>query len=177
MKIDFLKVKIPSDCIHSFDNNHDAVDTTNSKKRGLHYMIDTNPEFGINKTFVNDVSVTVNVSAKVLLDNYLDSISIDNIGQVFETFNKVSPLKFNVNDAIENAVVLNVDNTSNIKPTTDLQTVRDAMLLSKTNPKFITNQFNGRSLGIEINGSIKSEKRRLIGYSKPLDLQKKRGNK
>jgi len=64
--------------------------------------------------YTNEI-VKIELSAKILHENYFKLISIDTIEEVFERLNDYGILEFNINEAIENAKILKCDFTKNVK--------------------------------------------------------------
>lgn len=178
---DTLKLQVPASCLVGYDKHSPMLQkefiSVGGKPVGNVYTSFSDSSFGLNraKLDISKNAFTFGFSEKILLDDYLlGGITINSIEQALTNHNKVSPFTLDINSTIENAVVLVSDSTQMIEPSYDIKLCRDALLGFCINPKFTTKLYDGwRGLGIEFNGSVSTEKRRLIMYSKYIQLQKK----
>lgn len=173
-RLDTIKVSMPIDCITSFDKNDSRVVKKTEERNDVAFsyrVIDGHSSFGVKRTSVRDHEVIINLSAKCLLDNYFEGINRDTIEQVVDSYNSVSPLKIDSNSFLEHSVILSCDSTQMIYPDYDLSLCRESMTSLRTNSRCrIVSYSTYGNCGIEINSSIKREKRRLIMYSKYTDM-------
>ena len=112
-------------------------------------------------------------SAKVLKDEYLDGITINNWDKCFETLKPI--IDVDTNRVYDTGKVFLCDSTNNISldaigvPSTK---VYPALLAAKSNQRFLpVSYFSKKKQGIEFRG-IQQEKNRMIVYAKHLDLLK-----
>lgn len=181
-RLDTIKLSMPIDCALDINLNDDRVqrvERITSLSRSTSIQVPGERSLGIGRTFIeNAKEIKISMSAKSLLDDYLKGISINTIEQVIDNYNSYSPLKLSKNKVIECASLLLCDSTQMIYPTYDLTICRDSMVMLRTNSKCTITSYNkNNNAGIEINSSTKKEKRRLIMYSKHLDLTKSMNSK
>jgi hypothetical protein len=182
ISLDTIKLSMPIDCSLGINMNDDRiqrVEKVTSFSRSSSVQIAGESALGIGRTFIeNAINIKLSISAKSLLDNYLKGINTNTIEQVIDNYNSYSPLKLDKNKVIEHASILLCDSTQMIYPTYKLSTCRDSMIMLRTNSRCTITSYNKRkNSGIEINSSVKKEKRRLIMYSKHLELTKSMNSK
>jgi len=178
VRLDTIKLSMPYDVVSSFNINDERVINTiytqdGSSKQTI--RIEGDKSFGISSSFIKNEGreVVLNMSAKCLFDNYLESININTIDEALSNYNQYSPLKVDVQKAIENSRLYICDSTQMIYPNYDLNMCKDSLLVMRTNSRCDVKPYSGRNqCGIVFNSSTKKEKRRLTIYSKELDLTK-----
>jgi len=124
----------------------------------------------INKSFKMDFS------AKILLDDYFQGISINTIEQAIGMINQLGIVELDEKKVIESGVFHHVDSTNNVDMATyDLQNqwndISSSLTLAKSNNRFTAHSYNRlKNKGIEFRGNHTTEKNRLIFYDKPTEL-------
>ncbi len=114
-KFDMLKIQTSFDSVKSFDRLSDSIIynprvNKNNEIEEMNHTMKGFKEFGIKNTFIRESrnQIVMEFSGKILLDDYHKLITEDTIQQCIERYNEVSPLKFDVNKAIEIHMFLNV---------------------------------------------------------------------
>lgn len=120
-----------------------------------------------------NVSCHVTFSAKVLTDNYLQGITVNNWNQVLTTLKPI--IEIDTNTVYDESRVYRCDTTNNI----DIEvigytpkTIYSGLLASRTNTNFKDHRYNSKTKQGIVFAGLQQEKNRLIAYSKSLDLQK-----
>jgi|TARA_R110001592_G_C13134982_1_gene746882 hypothetical protein len=179
-KFDRLKIIAPLDCIKSLDTDSNDVlyRPTVNKSREIEsesWQVLGNKHYGIRRTAVNAGrnEVTIDFSAKILLDDYNKLVSINNIQQCLNRYSEATPLKLNVQKFMDSAKVINCDTTQMIYPDYDINLCTDSLMMYDTKDRCqVTRYFKKQNSGIEFNASIQKEKRRLILYDKHSSIMK-----
>ena len=177
IRLDSIKVKLPIDSIIDIRNlNANNMIHTTQKVEGIEYSSLTQKGFagyGIGQTKVNEDSVLLNLSAKVLLDNYLEGINQNTIAQAFENYNKVSNVMLDIDKALEGQF-LTCDSFQMIKPKYSISDCINSLTLLRTNNNFDVQLYEKKhNEGAVLTHQIKTEKRRLILYNKHIELMLK----
>lgn len=128
-----------------------------------------NKNYGLKNIEVYGDYSTVEVSAKILRDNYSDSISINTLDRMIDEINSLGVIKIN-NTTLDSAELLRCDVTKNIKVNNVKESVR-SLLLGKSNTGFKTDDYQRENnLGITFTGRQKTYKNRQIYYDKTTEL-------
>jgi hypothetical protein len=123
--------------------------------------------------------ITIEASAKVLLDRYLDGISINTFGQLIETINNTNYLLLDLEACYNQGRFLKIDTTTNVHMSGyDNDLVGHWNLISPHLANAINNSHfypkiysASRNKGIAFLGDQQVEKNRLIAYCKIVELQ------
>jgi len=177
IRLDSIKVKLPIDSIADIKNfNAMNMIHTTQKIQGVEHSSLTQKGyagFGIGATKVSEDSVLLNLSAKVLLDNYLEGINQNTIAQAFENYNKVSNVMLNIDKALEGQF-LTCDSFQMIRPNYSISDCINSLTLLRTNNNFDVQLYEQQhNEGAVLTHQIKTEKRRLILYNKHKELMLK----
>jgi hypothetical protein len=123
--------------------------------------------------------IQIDASAKVLLDNYFDGITINTFAQVIETINSTGYVLLDLERCYNQGKFLKIDTTNNIHMggyDNDLvgnwNSIYPHILNGINNPHFIGKPYyRNDNKGVTIIGDQKVEKNRLIAYCKKVELQ------
>jgi hypothetical protein len=111
------------------------------------------------------------LSAKVLKDQYFELININTIERVFSEVNQVSPVTFDIGKAIDTTRVLTMDCTDNLKLSREPAEYLNALNQIRINEKYnVTDYRMPGNKGVVIAGKQKTFKERQIFYVKQLDI-------
>jgi hypothetical protein len=112
------------------------------------------------------------LSAKVLKDQYFELINKNTIERVFSEVNTFSPITFNVGNAIDTTRVLSMDCTNNLKLSREPIDYVLALNQIRINEKYQVSDYKqpGKNVGIVIAGKQKSFKERVIFYDKQVNI-------
>jgi hypothetical protein len=123
-------------------------------------------------------NLTLQLSAKVLSENYYDLINVNTIEQVFDNINKTGIVEINKQNA-SNFKILSCDFTNNIKGDHTPHEYIEACQLMSLNSRYKVDVYNGKGdhnnkNGIVFNGRQKTFKERCIMYGKKDEIIKDR---
>lgn len=144
VRLDSLKLQIQDDCIDSFDRNYineaidrqiidgEMIDRTKNKK-----LISAGKVLGLkNIEIQNSGSINIELSAKILKENYPALINRNNIEYLTDCLNENKAIRFNKNRLIDSALVLSCDCTQNLEVSRDKQQYLKALYELRTNTKY-----------------------------------------
>lgn len=122
--------------------------------------------------------ITIEASAKVLLDNYFDGISINTFAQLIDTINSTGHLLLDLEGCYNYGRFLNIDTTNNVHMggyNNDLvgnwNSIYPHLANAVNNPHFRPIVYTHKSnKGVAFMGDQKNEKNRLIAYCKHVEL-------
>ena len=130
---------------------------------------------GLNRISIDKLSntTTIEVSAKILKQNYIEGINKNTINEVIDNINSHNIVKFNTNNLIDNATLLRMDITDNVKIKLLDRTILYKTLSTIPLPKIIqTTLWNTKqNLGVCWKGTQTSLKDRFIAYDKTMQLK------
>mgnify|MGYP003376527571 FL=1 len=165
---------MPFDCIKSF-NKQEFLERDISQNGQLLSKSFTvnNPIPGLKSIQVNELTdqVTIETSAKILKDNYLQGINLNTLGQYIDSINGTN-LVYIMSDKIDQATCLKIDTTQNIewhktKPIDVIQSIH----LSAINDNYHNTIYNSKTeKSIRCKGKQKTINSTLTIYYKYLEL-------
>ena len=130
---------------------------------------------GLNRISIDKLSntTTIEVSAKILKQNYFEGINKNTLNEVIDNINSHNIVKFNSNNLIDNATILRMDVTDNVKMQLLDRTILYKTLSTIPLPKVIQTTLNNtkQNLGVTWKGTQKSLKDRMICYDKAIHLK------
>ena len=130
---------------------------------------------GLNRISIDKLSntTTIEVSAKILEQNYIEGINKNTINEVIDNINSHNIVKFNTNNLIDNATLLRMDITDNVKIKLLDRTILYKTLSTIPLPKIIQTTLNNtkQNLGVTWKGTQKSLKDKMICYDKAIHLK------
>lgn len=187
IRIDSLHIEIPIEGIQSF-NRKSFVHQLEQSDPGIsivdRYKLRSDVKsVGFSGAVIDNInqSAKLNISAKVLKDDYFEGINFNSVERVVHAINQSGIVHICPDIFINEGRALNVDETHNVNMGYGLAEnwhhVSSELAISVLNPKFQPNVHNTkRNQGITFKGSQTSQKNRLIMYNKYIELMKA-GNK
>ena len=141
------------------------------RKNEVKYNLKNDLPKGINHLVATEHGLTIELSAKVLRENYFEGININTIEQVWDTLRKIDQLTLDTG-SMEQTSILRCDSTHTlpIEDTQSISSILTALSLAPTNFKYSTKDYKGESLIFINKGTSKRE--RLILYDKLNELRK-----
>lgn len=133
-----------------------------------------NVAVGCNRIVVDrsNENVMVDISAKILGEDYHKLISIDSIGQVCDKINQIGVIEFDSNQLINQSKMLRVDFCNDIQLSENVEEYFPQLLGIRPNRKYHVSRYKAkRNQGVAINGTQRSFKERMILYDKHLELK------
>lgn len=124
-------------------------------------------------------SIILQTSAKILGDDYLKGISINNIERVFDQVNRMGEGKFEIDAtrAIDEGRFISIDTTDNVVVDRELMEYFEAFRAYRSSQKYKSEFYNQRgNQGITYKGNQTSFKERMIIYNKHIELSQKPDN-
>jgi hypothetical protein len=130
---------------------------------------------GLNRISIDKLSntTTIEVSAKILKQNYIEGINKNTLNEVIDNINSHNIVKFNSNNLIDKATILRMDVTDNVKIKLLDRSVLYKTLSTIPLPKIIQTTLNNtkQNLGVTWKGTQTSLKDRMIAYDKAIQLK------
>lgn len=126
---------------------------------------------GLNFVRVDRISGKINleISGKILKENYHEGININSIENVIYNLNKNSGIKFDTDKIINQAIVMRCDCTDNLQMSNDVSQYIDDMTLYRINTKYKVDNYINKASVIFTN-QAKSYKERIIFYDKMYEI-------
>jgi hypothetical protein len=181
--LDTTKFIIPIDALNSIDHSKFLIKETSdheNNSKGIIRVLDSDYKLpGIrNISIINDSTIQIELSAKILADNYLQGININTIEQAFTRLNDAG-IDLNINDAIESGGIRCCDITSGVYMAKDeFSSLKIAMMATMMHPKLrIESYTDTGNEGIEFKGIWRTKKERLIIYPKDDEMRPIASNK
>jgi len=177
IRLDRIKLSIGSDAITGIDTDRMKLNQETIPGNGvlLSEELSTvnSPGIGIKRIRYDKIKqeAIIEVSGKVLRDQYFELINKNTIERVFSEINKCSPVTFDPGKAIDTAMVLTMDCTDNLKVSNDPADYLTALNQIRIDERYnLTKYKEPGNKGLVITGKQKSFKERQIFYIKLLDL-------
>jgi hypothetical protein len=176
LKIDTIKLKAPIDTLRDFNPEQMDFDT---KKRGDKLVksqyLKTNIGVGFKTATIDtlDNSVLIEISAKILAENYYSLINQNTIEQAIDTINTTGVVNLDRNQFIDTAQIMRCDITQNLHPSQKIENYFTALSMLPITDKYnVAIYKNGgvKNNGIVISGKQKTFKERQIFYNKLTDV-------
>ena len=178
LRLDSIKILAPMDTLIEYDTKH--FKEKKEVENGL-LMSDTlttqNIDFGFNRFVIDKKAnnLVIEVSAKLLKDDYAQGINIDTFEQVISNINASKRVKIDASMIYSKGQLLRADVTDNIKMDTykgsDLYTDLACIPLQ---PKYDITPYGkatANRTGLVFKGKQKTFKERVILYDKSIELQ------
>lgn len=173
--VDTLKVKVTAEVCSLNLSKFDRKETVKSNGitfNSFSYSDNTAGLKGIQYR-PNTGDVIIEVSAKVLKENYIELINLDTIQQVSDRINATGVIHLHVTDLLELSEVLRCDYCSNLKADKDLQRYLDYLAFIQI-PNYRTDTYKrySQTQSVIYKDRLKTSKDRLICYNKLDELKK-----
>jgi hypothetical protein len=176
IKLDSVKLKAPLECVKHLSKS--GFLHQNSTKDGnlvsdKHLL--SKVSLGLKSISVDNIagSIVLELSAKILRDQYAELIGINTIERCISEIEKNSPLKLRPAEFMESAEVLRCDVTKNLKMAAPPKAYITALHHLRVNNRYKVDAWHQRgNNGIVFHSKATSFKERIIFYDKLLDTQK-----
>ena len=176
MNIDSIKIRFPIDCLHEFRES--AFDTIQTDSMQFHdtkiqYKLTAKKPLGMKDIVLNQTQgyATLEMSAKILKENYFKLINGNTIENVFENVNASGLIQLDVNNVIETADVLRCDVTTDLH-TKDIKQHLRSLSVFRLNQKYECKMFPS-SIAFNRNVATKGLKEYQTFYCKETDMRRK----
>jgi len=177
VNLDSIKILVHNGCINSLATRGECLNKYDKLGELIIDKIDYDKlgDRGLNRISIDNLknTTTIEVSAKILGKDYIQGINKNTIEQVIQTINDKNYVKFNDKSFIDNATLLRMDVTDNVKMQLLDRTILYKTLSTIPLPKVIqTTLWNTKqNLGVCWKGTQTSLKDRIIAYDKSIHLK------
>lgn len=183
MRIDSNTIQVSFESLNYIDFNNKYLVHNNPTKNGIilkdiYSMQSQDLPIGINGITIDNLrqSVSINTSAKLLKENYLEGINKNTFNQFIDSINEMGIIELNPYKVYTDGLFQKIDTTNNVNLTgmynldTQWKEVVNCLSIAKMNERFNVEPYSEKgNQGIVYRGNQK-EKNRLIMYNKHLDL-------
>jgi len=179
IRLDTVKLFIPAEAIQDVNMQGLILDegrtATNEDIIYQEYKTPSSPGIGLKQVTykLGKEEVSVELSAKILKEEYYKLINRNTIERAFDEVNSSSPITFDTGRAIDTATVGKMDVTDNLHLTSSPEKYLIALNQVRLNDRYNVNDYRQPgNKGIVIQGKQKTFKERMIFYLKELDLNR-----
>ena len=190
MRIDSNKIQVPFDAVNSINYSNPYLIHNRPIKNGeaikdIHTILSNDLPIGVSGISIDNLrqQVTIQTSAKLLCNQYLDGINTNTYSQWIDSINGLGVVNIDKYKTFEQGMFQLIDTTNNV----DLSSLYDLdkqwnevlgyLELAKLNDRFSIDEYDRKdNQGISYIGNQK-EKNRLIMYRKYLDLTSSKDKK
>lgn len=176
--LDSTKLIVPIEVINNFNKDlfrFSSDKNSSNEKLTDKAILSNTPLHGLKSIVLDNLNHTLQVelSAKILGNNYPKGLNINTIIQAVETINKTGIVSINQNKLIETAEVLRCDVTDNIKPEVSAEVIYKTLAALPIAKKYHVDLFNTKSnQGVVWKGNQKTVRDRQIFYTKLIEIQR-----
>jgi len=133
-------------------------------------------KLGFKQISINDNNVQIQLSAKILREQYPDLINSSTIERVFHEINKTGLITFDIPSAIDASEVLHCDVTKNLQLNEEPHSYIHILNCYNTNPRYNVKYFDSKkNNGVLFEGNQTSFTERFYAYDKYKEIQRKQG--
>lgn len=174
MNLDTVNLLIPNtDCIKLVNDDYLINSVKTDRGRVISDQLQIKPECKVTglKNIIHDKlsgETKIELSAKILRENYSDGISENSIENVVHNLNGNNAICFHPDKFIDDAIVLRCDVTDNLIVSRDIAEYISALSLYRINNKYTVDQYRRES--IVFRNNAKSYRERMILYDKMSDV-------
>lgn len=181
VRIDSITLKLPTDAINGIDYNKlpKGIKEREDGREVKNVDVAKGIDYGLNRIQVDNLqsSIIIDLSAKILKDNYKQSICLDTVTQLTDEINSHGIINVN-SDTLLQSTVLKCDPVETIPVSKLSRTINSVVQFANMNSSYDVDYFTVKgSLGYSANRKVKSYKERQTGYSKLHDLSKDKYNR
>jgi len=174
-QFDTIKLSIGSNSIKSINTDLFKWTLAQGNDSKLYTSRIENLPIGVSSIkWLEGADMQLTFSAKILKDDYLTGLNVQNWNRCFEALSNIA--LFDENKVYDTATILSCDSTNNVlihRINENPNNIYTSLLASRGNDKFLPQSYKSKHQhGIEFRGMHRTEKNRMIVYSKYLDLLK-----
>jgi len=172
--LDSIKILAPISSVENYnkllytDKLESDIDNVTSQKSVLRYS----NTVGLKSVVIDRIkdNVCIEMSAKVLLNDYIRGLNINTISDAINNINKGNEIRFN-STFLDSAEILRADVTDNIKPLQYSEQFYSSLSTIPIAKKYHIDLYNRKNnLGIVFKGNQKTVRDRMIIYDKCTDI-------
>ena len=174
-QFDTIKLNVDSSCIKTINTDLFKWTLAQGNDSKLYTSRIENLPIGVSSIkWLEGADMQLTFSAKILKDDYLTGLNVQNWNRCFEALSNIA--LFDENKVYDTATILSCDSTNNILIDSigeSQNNIYTSLLASRGNDKFLPQSYKSKyENGIEFRGMHRTEKNRMIVYSKSMDLLK-----
>jgi len=126
---------------------------------------------GLKNIEVTTNNLIIELSAKILKENYYEGINKNTVSQMVDNINGCKSIKLNANKFIDSAKVLRCDVTDNLKVKNNVNDYLSLLNTYKVNSDYLVSFYNRKAgSSIVFDRNVKSYKERLTLYDKEKEI-------
>lgn len=130
---------------------------------------------GLKNIEVTTNNLIIELSAKILKENYYEGINKNTVSQMVDNINGCKSIKLNTNKFIDSAKVLRCDVTDNLKVKNNVNDYLSLLNTYKVNSDYLVSFYNRKAgSSIVFDRNVKSYKERLTLYDKEKEIYRDR---
>lgn len=175
LRLDSIKILAPMDCLNNYDSNH--FKDKKEVEKGL-IITDTltanNIDHGFNRFVIDKKAnnIVIELSGKILKDDYAKGINIDTFEQVIDNINASKRVNIDASMIYNEGKLLRADVTDNVKfeDYKGCNLYADMSCIPLPNKYDITSYNQAKNKGLVFKGKQKTFKERFILYDKIIEL-------
>jgi hypothetical protein len=179
--LDSIKIKIPIDCVEieglcniGRNRKFDSISRNGILEKSI--LNEKEKPIGFKSATIDHMgnNLILELSAKILVDNYLKGICINTIEQMFYSINKYLGIGINLEQALNNSDILRTDVTVNVPFEMELfPELKNWMEAAFWNVNYqITNYQKPNNKGLVVAGLYTTKKDRIIFYDKGEEISR-----
>jgi hypothetical protein len=179
--LDSIKIKTPIDCVEieglsniGSNRKFDSISRNGILEKSI--LNEKEKPIGFKSATIDHMgnNLILELSAKILLDNYLKGICINTIEQMFYSINKYLGIVINLEQALNNSDILRTDVTVNVPFEMELfPELKNWMHSAFMNVNYqVTNYQKPNNKGLVVTGLYISKKDRIIFYDKGEEISR-----
>lgn len=171
ISLDTIKLSVRNESLKRYKSLEFDTKTSYNKEKDQERSVDVwskADRLGLKYLAIGETETQIELSAKILKQNYLSGINLNTQEQLVNEINNTGLIEFDVNGFLDNAIVYRADITDNIRPKDISKTLLDLKIFS-ANKLYDVKPYH---TGLVITSKHKRDKERLTLYDKFSDVSK-----
>ena len=174
--LDSSKMTCYNDCLLNYSASKfdklKRIDTSTNQEKESFILRNDSKVLGLKSLVISPNNLTIETSAKILHENYLDGLNKNTFEKFIENINAAGIVELDKNIFYDECLLHRFDVTTNIKPANKEKSLLDMKIYSSSY-KYKTSPYK---TGVAITGKAITKKERLIAYSKHDELSRNNKN-
>ena len=174
VKLDSINLLLhDTSCIYNLDKSLFTLQKSSKNDTVIsNKAIYAGKDIGLHRIDIDNLyhAIKIQLSSKILKENYFDLININTIENVVDNINLNPAIQFDKNKFIENALLLKADVTDNLPVKDSISRYIESLYFYRLNHKYKIDSYKDES--IIFKRDVKSYKERIIFYDKMTEIQK-----
>lgn len=178
VNLDSTKLLVDIEVINNFNKDlfrFSSDKNSNNEKLTDKAILSNSPVHGLKSIVIDSFNnkLQIEMSAKILGNNYPKGLNIDTITQSIDTINKSGIITIDKHRFLDTAEILRCDVTDNIKPEVSGEIIYKTLAALPIAKKYHVDLFNTKTnQGVVWKGNQKTVRDRQMFYNKILDIQR-----